>query len=90
MEIKLADQEYELIKNYKEAFNLEELTARYEDYFAKYDYILGDYAYAKLRLKGFYVATNPDVSSINNYQQIDQYIQDFCAFDCKYFVIKKK
>jgi len=90
MEIKLLNQKYELIKNYKDAFNIEELKARYEDYFEKYDYILGDYAYAKLRLKGFYNDNNKDVTNINNYKQIDRYITDFCAFDCKYFIIKKK
>ena len=51
--IKLEDIEYTLEKNYKDGFDLEELTNRYTDYFKDYDYILGDWAYNKLRLKGF-------------------------------------
>ena len=51
--IKVEENSYELIENYKEGFNLEDFQNRYTPYFEEYDYILGDYAYSSLRLKGF-------------------------------------
>ena len=51
--MKLLEQEYKLIKDNKECFNLEEIEEKITDYFKDYDYIVGDYAYSKLRLKGF-------------------------------------
>ena len=56
--IEVETNKYKLIKDYKEAFNLEEFTQRYTEYFKDYDYIVGDIAYSKLRLKGFYNKSN--------------------------------
>ena len=75
-EINIEDKTYELLTNYKEAFNEEEFKEKYTDYFYDYDYIVGDIAYNKLRLKGFYDAKNKKVK--NN-----------CAVECRYFVLKK-
>ena len=44
---------FKLIKNYKEGFDKEEIENKMTDYFDDYDYIVGDWAYGKLRLKGF-------------------------------------
>ena len=54
MEIELNNTKYELIKDYKEAFDKEEFLEKCTDYFYDYDYVVGDIAYGKLRLKGFY------------------------------------
>jgi len=87
--IEIENNKYELIKNYKEAFDLEDFTLKYTDYFYDYDYILGDIAYSKLRLKGFYDKDNKKVKDINNYNNVDKYLKDNCAVDCKYFILKK-
>ena len=87
--IEVETNKYKLIKNYKEAFNLEEFTQRYTDYFKDYDYIVGDIAYSKLRLKGFYNKDNKKVNKINNYQNVDKYLIENCANDCKYFILEK-
>lgn len=89
MKIILNNTEYELIKDYKDAFNAEEIKSLFTDYFYDYDYILGDYAYNKLRLKGFYDDKNKKVRDINNYSYIDEYIKNYCAYDCRYFILKK-
>lgn len=86
---KLEDKEYELIKQYKDGFDLETLTEKYTEYFEEYDYILGDWAYGKLRLKGFCEKDNPLFNQINDYETIDTYIKENCAYECKYFIIKK-
>jgi len=87
--INIDDKEYELIVNYKDAFDEELFLSKCTDYFYDYDYIVGDIAYSKLRLKGFYDDTNKKVNKINNYKYLNEYLKKYCAVDCKYFVVKK-
>ena len=80
---------YEIIKNYKDAFDKDEFIERCTDYFNDYDYIVGDIAYGKLRLKGFYDSKNKKAKDLNNFKNLDSYIKNNCAVDCKYFVLKR-
>ncbi len=80
---------YELIENYKDGFDYSEVLAKYTDFFYDYDYILGDWAYGKLRLKGFYEKNNKKCSEINDFSNYKEYIKKHCAYECKYFVLKK-
>lgn len=89
MKITVDNNEYELIKEHKDAFDKETFLNRCTEYFYDYDYIVGDIAYGKLRLKGFYDETNKKVKNINNYKNLDKYLKEDCAYDCKYFVLKK-
>ena len=89
MKIKLNNQDYEVIKNYKDAFNEEEFLLKCTDYFYDYDYVVGDIAYGKLRLKGFYDEKSKKVNKINNFKNIDDYLKNNCATDCKYYIVKK-
>jgi len=84
------EKEYELIVNYKDAFCEEEFLDKCTDYFYDYDYIVGDIAYSKLRLKGFYNEKNKKVNKINNYKSLNDYLKKNCAVDCKYFVLRKQ
>ena len=54
-----------------------------------YDYIVGDIAYSKLRLKGFNKKNNKNFNQINDYKNVEKYIKENCAFDCKYFILEK-
>ena len=87
--IEIEKNKYEIIKDYKNAFDLEEFQNKCTDYFYDYDYIVGDIAYGKLRLKGFYDEKNKKVNKINNYKNVDNYLKNYCANDCKYFIVKK-
>lgn len=87
--INIEDKEYEIIKDYKNGFNKEEFERLYTDYFYEFDYIVGDWAYGKLRLKGFYNSNNKNCSELNNIDNLDNYLKNNCAFDCKYFVAKR-
>lgn len=87
--MKLLEQEYKLIKNNKECFNLEEVEKKITDYFKDYDYIVGDYAYSKLRLKGFTKKFNKLNRDINDFENVDKYIKENCAYGCKYFILEK-
>lgn len=87
--MKLLEQEYKLIKNNKECFNLEEIEEKITDYFKDYNYIVGDYAYSKLRLKGFTKKFNKLNRDINDFENVDKYIKENCAYGCKYFILEK-
>ena len=87
--IEVNNIKYEIIKNYKDAFDKDEFIERCTDYFNDYDYIVGDIAYGKLRLKGFYDEKNKKVKDLNNYKYLDNYLKNNCAVDCKYFVLKR-
>ena len=88
-ELDINGKKYELIKNVREGFDLDEVSSKLTDYFHPFDYIVGDWAYSKLRLKGFYDSKNKNCKDYNNINSLDKYIKDNCAFNCKYFVLKK-
>ena len=85
----LENNEYELIEDNGDAFNESEIKEKYTDYFYDFDYILGDYAYNKLRLKGFCEKNNKRYNKINDYGTKEDYLKKLCAYKCKYFVLKK-
>ena len=87
--VEIENTKYEIIKDYREGFVLEEFKNKYTDYFYDFDYIVGDWAYGKLRLKGFFDDKNKKANKINKYSNLDKYIKDNCAYGCKYFVAKK-
>ena len=76
MRFEIENREYELIKDYKDAFDRQELESKYTEYFYDYDYIVGDIAYGKLRLKGSYDPKNKKVNKINNYKDLDNYLKN--------------
>ncbi len=78
--------EYEVIRD-DECLKIEELEEYITDYFDSFDYIVGDYAYDKLRLKGFNDKNNSN--KINNIETLDKYIEKYCSYGSKIFVIKK-
>lgn len=88
--IELSNMEYVIEENYKSCINIEEIQNLFTDYFYDYDYILGDYSYGKLRLKGFYNTENKKVKKINDIKQYKKYIEEFCAVECPYFLLKKQ
>lgn len=81
--------EYVVERDYKNGFNLDQVKELCTDYFADFDYILGDFSADKMRLKGFYDSKNKKATSINDIKILDDYLKDFCNYECKYFLIKK-
>lgn len=82
------DRKYALLENYKDAFNLEEVTSKLTEYFFTYDYIVGDVSYGKIRLKGFCKPANLQYNSINDFEKKDEYLKNECSYDCKYFILE--
>lgn len=89
MEISIHNIRYKVERNIRDALNIEELEEKLTDYFEKFDYVLGDYAYGKLRLKGFNNKTNSSFKPYNDIQKLDFYLENYCAYGCRYFVISK-
>lgn len=89
-EIVINDNKYEIIENVNEAIDKDLLSDKITDYFDDFDYIVGDWAYGKLRLKGFYDSTNKKCKKINDISLLKEYLEDNCAYGCHWFQIKKK
>ncbi|MFO7968870.1 MAG: YutD-like domain-containing protein [Bacillota bacterium] len=70
---------FDLLKNYRDAFVLDDFNNRYVDYFHKYKFIVGDYSAGLLRLKGF---------TKDNYELIPDYLAESCAPNCAYYILK--
>ncbi|SET34579.1 Protein of unknown function [Oceanobacillus limi] len=87
--IELFGKNYELIENVKDGFDKNALEARYTDILKKYDYIVGDWGYEQLRLKGFYRDDHLKASIDSKISTLDDYIYEYCNFGCAYFVLKK-
>ena len=87
--VKINDVDYEVYKDYKNGFEMSEVESKLTDYFDNYDYILGDWSYGKLRLKGFCEKGNKNLKPLNDIKNVDDYIKDNCAYECRYFILKK-
>ena len=86
----LGKNNYEIVKKNKDCIDEEELKSLFTEYFEIFDYVLGDYSYGRLRLKGFYESKNKLTKKINDIKYLDDYLKDFCACQCPYFLIKKQ
>ena len=80
---------YIVEKDENKVFDYEEVKEMVTDYFNEFDYIFGDFAYGKLRLKGFCNKDNKNYRDINNIKTLDNYIKNYCAVGCNWFLLKK-
>ena len=88
MNKKINDQDFKLIKD-NNGFDKEEVEAKLTDYFDEFDYVVGDWSYGKLRLKGFCKKENKRLNKTNDYEKLDEYISNNCAYGCRYFVLER-
>ncbi|MEJ8545892.1 YutD family protein [Brevibacillus borstelensis] len=80
---------YEVMEDNRDGWNSEAFKERYSDILDKYDYIVGDWGYGQLRLRGFYESTNRKVPFEQRISALDEYLHEFCNFGCPYFVLRK-
>lgn len=85
----LNDNKYVLERDDRDCFDIDSVKDMVTDYFNDYDYIFGDITYNKLRLKGFCDKNNKKCNSINDISILYSYIKDYCAYNCKWFLLKK-
>lgn len=84
------DIKYILDRDDENCFDFELVKESLTDYFNDYDYVFGDYAYNKLRLKGFCNKKNKLYKKINDIETLEEYISNYCAYGCKWFLLKKE
>ncbi len=75
--------------DHKDGWNPEAFRGRYSEVLDRYDYIIGDWGYSQLRLKGFYRDNHPKVSRDTAISGMVDYINEYCNFGCAYFVLHK-
>lgn len=87
--IELLGTSYELITNFKEGYQQEVAEERYSDVLKKYDYVVGDWGYDQLRLKGFYNDAHGKATFDTKISTLEDYLYEYCNFGCSYFVLQK-
>lgn len=83
------NQQYELVKDFRDGYNEEAFRERFSDILSKYDYIVGDWGYGQLRLKGFFSDQNQKASFDTKIGTLTEYLYEYCNFGCAYFVVKR-
>ena len=78
---------YELVYNYKDAFQKDMFEEKLVDILKNKPYIIGDISYEKLRLSGFVLTK--DNNSSKNINNIQDYILEYCHLGAPFFVVKK-
>jgi uncharacterized protein YutD len=78
---------YVLVKNYRDGFRTDKLKERFSQILTKYDYIVGDWGYNQLRLRGFYESGSKKGTPSQNIDRLMDYLYENCNFGCAYFVL---
>jgi uncharacterized protein YutD len=77
---------YDLIKDYRNGFDITMFHAKYiPETFDKFTYIIGDISSGILRLKGF----SNNTKSVHSYKKIPDYLNESCNMNTAYFILKK-
>ena len=87
--ILVGGKNYEILKDHKSGWNPEAFRGRYSDVLERYDYIIGDWGYSQLRLKGFYRDNHPKANKETAISSMVDYINEYCNFGCAFFVLQK-
>jgi uncharacterized protein YutD len=89
--IHVQDSFYEVIQDVRDGWNPDAFKERFSEVLAKYDYVVGDWGYNQLRLRGFYDDQNKKAKAAFDAKisTLDEYINEYCNFGCSYFVLKK-
>ncbi|MCR1928168.1 YutD family protein [Enterococcus gallinarum] len=88
-ELLIGTRQYKLVVDYREGFDPQKLGERYSEVLARYDYIVGDWGYEQLRLKGFFGKDNRKALPDQRIDMLEDYLYEYCNFGCAYFVIQR-
>lgn len=88
--IHIAGKSYELIFENRNGWNVEAFRTRYSEVLERYDYIVGDWGYNQLRLKGFFRDGHQKANKDSTFSYAADYINEYCNFGCAYFILEKK
>lgn len=85
----IGERQYRLVRNYREGFDAERLGERFSEVLTRYDYIVGDWGYDQLRLKGFFREDDRKSMPEQRIDALEDYLYEYCNFGCAYFVIER-
>jgi len=80
---------YEVVMDHKGGWNAEVFRERFSEVLERYDYIVGDWGYEKLRLRGFLKDQNAKGNKEYAISNLQDYLNEYCNFGCAYFVVEK-
>ncbi len=80
---------YSLVHEYKNGWNPEAFRERYSEVLERFDYVVGDWGYNQLRLRGFYRDGHPRANKEFAISNFVDYINEYCNFGCAHFVLAK-
>lgn len=86
---KIGECSYRLVYNHREGFDLEKFATRYSDILSRYNYVVGDWGYEQLRLKGFFNDNDKNVLNEQKINTLLDYLYEFCNFGCAFFVLEQ-
>jgi len=85
----IGERQYRLARNYREGFDAERLGERFSEVLTRYDYIVGDWGYDQLRLKGFFREDDRKSLPEQRIDTLEDYLYEYCNFGCAYFVLER-
>ncbi|MBP1156925.1 YutD-like domain-containing protein [Paenibacillus sp. PvR098] len=87
--IHISGKTYEVIVDHKNGWRFEAFRDRYSEVLERYDYIVGDWGYSQLRLRGFFKDNHPKGAKDTVISTLPDYLNEYCNFGCAYFIIEK-
>src|SRR5699024_4271212 len=85
--LEINGQSFVLVDNYRDALDIEALADRYMDILDIYDFVVGDWSYEQLRLKGFF-ADDAKIGSLEQkIKHLPDYLLEYGSFGAAYFVL---
>lgn len=87
--IHISGKTYEIVQENRNGWNAEAFRDRYSEVLERYDFIVGDWGYSQLRLKGFFRDNHQKATKDSNLSSISDYINEYCNFGCAYFILEK-
>ena len=81
--------QFELVENYRDAFDLTAFNQRFSEILTKFDFIVGDWGNDQLRLRGFYQDEKAKESDVK-ISRLEDYLLEYCNYGCAYFVLQNR
>lgn len=87
--IHIGGKSYEIVHENRNGWNPEAFRDRYSEVLERYDFIVGDWGYSQLRLKGFFRDNHQKATKESTFSGMPDYINEYCNFGCAYFILEK-
>ncbi|PZE21249.1 YutD family protein [Paenibacillus xerothermodurans] len=87
--IHISNKTYEVVADHKNGWKPDAFKERYSEVLERYDYIVGDWGYNQLRLRGFFKEDHPKATKESSIATLQDYLNEYCNFGCAYFILEK-